>query len=83
MKKTYEPLPMVLNDRYAVLLGKLSGKEKEDTLVRMAVLTYEERHGFPKDELLQQSDRRDPRQVAVRAHLVPVYAYAVDVHDNA
>ena len=44
------------------------------------VLTDEERHGFAESELLQQPDRGDPRQVAVRAHLVPVYAYAVDVH---
>lgn len=43
MMKTYEPLPMVLNDRYAVLFGKLSEKEKEDTLVRMAELIEEER----------------------------------------
>ena len=43
MKKTYEPLPMVLNGRYAVLFGKLSEKEKEDTLVRMAELIEEER----------------------------------------
>lgn len=43
MKKTYEPLPMVLNGRYAVLFGKLSEKEKEDTLSRMATLIEEER----------------------------------------
>lgn len=43
MKKTYEPLPTVLNGRYAVLFGKLSEKEKEDTLSRMATLIEEER----------------------------------------
>ena len=43
MKKTYEPLPMVLNGRYAVLFGKLSQKEKEDTLSRMAELIEVER----------------------------------------
>ena len=43
MKKTYEPLPMVMNGRYAVLFGKLSQKEKEDTLARMAELIEEER----------------------------------------
>lgn len=43
MKKTYEPLPMVMNGRYAVLFGELSQKEKEDTLSRMATLIEEER----------------------------------------
>ena len=43
MKKVYEPLPMVMNGRYAVLFGKLSQKEKEDTLARMATLIEEER----------------------------------------
>lgn len=43
MKKTYEPLPMVMNGHYAVLFGKLSEKEKEDTLSRMATLIEEER----------------------------------------
>ena len=46
------------------------------------ILTHKERHGLAEGELLQQADRGDPRQVAVRAHLVPVYAYAVDVHDG-
>ena len=44
MKKTYEPLPMIMNGRYAVLFGKLSEKEKEDTLARMATLIEEERY---------------------------------------
>lgn len=43
MKKTYEPLPMIMNGRYAVLFGKMSEKEKEDTLTRMAELLEEER----------------------------------------
>lgn len=38
MKKTYEPLSMIMNGRYAVLFGKLPEKEKEDTLARMATL---------------------------------------------
>lgn len=29
MKKVYEPLPMIMNGRYAVLYGKLSAKEKD------------------------------------------------------
>lgn len=32
MRKVYEPLPMIMNGRYAVLYGKLSEREKEDTL---------------------------------------------------
>ena len=44
------------------------------------VLSDEKGHGLAESELLQQPDRGDPRQVAVRAHLVPVDAYAVDVH---
>ena len=43
MKKVYDPLPMVMNGRYAVLFGELSQKEKEDTLARMATLIEEER----------------------------------------
>lgn len=43
MRKVYEPLPMIMNGRYAVLYGKLSAKEKEDTLARMAALIEEER----------------------------------------
>jgi len=43
MKRIYEPLPMIMNGRYAVLFGKLSEKEKEDTLARMATLIEEER----------------------------------------
>ena len=43
MKRIYEPLPMIMNGRYAVLFRKLSEKEKEDTLSRMATLIEEER----------------------------------------
>ena len=43
MKRIYEPLPMIMNGRYAVLFGKLSEKEKEDTLARMATLIEGER----------------------------------------
>ena len=41
MKRIYEPLPMIMNGRYAVLFGKLSQKETEDTLARMATLIEE------------------------------------------
>ena len=34
---------MIMNGRYAVLFGKMSEKEKEDTLTRMAELLEEER----------------------------------------
>ena len=43
MRKVYEPLPLIMNGRYAVLYGKLSEREKEDTLSRMAELIEEER----------------------------------------
>ena len=43
MKKTYEPLPMVMNGSYAVLFGNLSQKEKEDTHARMTTVIEEVR----------------------------------------
>ena len=45
-----------------------------------AVLSDEERHGPTERKLLQQADRRNPRQVGVRGNLVPVDTYSVDVH---
>ncbi len=43
MKKLYQPLNMVMNGRYAVLYGKLTSAEQEDTLTRMSVLIEEEK----------------------------------------
>ena len=42
MKKEYKPLNMVMNGRYAALYRKLSAKEQEYTLSRMAELIAEE-----------------------------------------
>ena len=43
MKRLYQPLNMVMNGRYAVLYGKLSPKEQQDTLSKMAELIEEEK----------------------------------------
>ena len=43
MKKTYAPLPMVMNGRYAVLYGKLAPAIQKEVLSRMAGLIEEER----------------------------------------
>ena len=43
MKKEYKPLNMVMNGRYATLYRKLSDKEQEYTLSRMAELLAEEK----------------------------------------
>ena len=43
MKKTYEPLNMIKNGRYAVLYGKLAPVLQQEILARMAELIEEER----------------------------------------
>ena len=43
MKRRYLPLNMVMNGRYAVLYGKLSPKEQQDVLSKMAELIEEEK----------------------------------------
>ena len=43
MKKTYEPLNMIMNGRYAVLYGKLTPSIHQEILARMAELIEEER----------------------------------------
>lgn len=43
MKRLYQPLNMIMNGRYAVLYGKLSPKEQQDVLSKMAELIEEEK----------------------------------------
>ena len=43
MKKTYEPLNMIMNGRYAVLYGKLTPSIQQEIIARMAELIEEER----------------------------------------
>ncbi len=42
MKKSYEPLNMVINGRYAVLYKKLESEVQSDVLSRMSDLIAEE-----------------------------------------